>query len=83
MAPSVFADAFRRHVTPLLREIITIRAHFMGLGLYDFPDAYHDVMAVAARRGANFLPEEHWYALSDWVMSLLTECAADVEARRG
>jgi hypothetical protein len=55
-----------------------VRAHFVGIGLYDFSDAYADVMIYAGQLGAFYLPDEHLDALYDWVAGLLTDMAAAV-----
>jgi hypothetical protein len=81
LPPSDFADAFREHVVPKLHEVIVVRAHFVGIGLYGFADAHADVMAYAAKLGASLLPEEHLDALIDWALTELCDAAAAVEAQ--
>jgi len=63
---------------PKVREVMVIRAHFVGIGLYDFSDAYADVMIYAGRLGAFYLPDEHRDAFNDWVLGALTDMAAVV-----
>lgn len=83
LPPSDFADAFRAHAVPKIRTVIEIRAHFVGAGLYDFSDAYSDVMAYACRLGASLLPPEHLDSLIDWALTELTEASSEVEASCG
>ena len=81
LPPSEFADAFRAHSVPKILSVIEIRGHFVGLGLYDFSDAYSDAVAYAGRLGAYLLPEEHFAILTDWIGSALADVAAEVEAQ--
>lgn len=83
LPPSDFAAAFRAHVVPKLREVIAVRGHFVGIGLYDFGAAHADVMAVACRLGANHLPEPHLLNLEDWCLTTLANVAAETEAKCG
>lgn len=83
LPPSDFADAFREHSVSKIRSVIDIRAHFVGIGLYDFADAHADVMRYACFLGASLLPEEHFDALIDWTLSELSDAAAAVEAQCG
>lgn len=83
LPPSDFADAFRAHSVPKIRQVIAVRAHFVGLGLYEFAAAQADVMAYASRLGASLLPREHLDALIDWTLSELADAAAAVEAACG
>lgn len=81
LPPSDFADVFRVHSIPKIRQVIDVRAHFVGLNLYGFADAHADVMAYATRLGASLLPEEHFNALIDWTLTALATAAASVEAQ--
>ena len=83
LPPSDFAAAFRAHSVPRLRHVIATRGHFVGIGLYDFRSAHADVMSVALRLGASLLPEEHLLALEDWCLTMLSNVAAETEAKCG
>lgn len=83
LPPSDFAAAFRANAVPKLREVIAVRGHFVGIGLYDFNAAIADIMAIACRLGASRLPEAHLLNLEDWCLTTLSNVAAETEAKCG
>lgn len=76
---SVFAEAFRRHVTPDLKKSIRGNALLMALGSQEFSDAYATVAALAIRRGASHLAPERLDELLDWIGSALLDEAEAFE----
>ena len=83
LPPSDFAAAYRAHVVPKLREVIAVRGHFVGIGLYEFSAAHSEVMAIACRLGANHLPEGHFLNLEDWCLATLANVAGETETKCG
>jgi hypothetical protein len=80
---SDFADSFREHVGPRLESMIGVLGHFIGVGLCEFSEAYHDIVHYAVRHGAGTLPDRHFDALTDWIGAELSDVAADTEAACG
>lgn len=80
-APSRFATDFRRVVTPVLKR----EAERLGSDLADdrlsFPEAMAELMSLAYRRGAGYLPEPIQDELRDWLSAtLLDEAEGAAEA---
>lgn len=74
---SVFADAFRRHVTPKLRDLIVCLASQSE----DYNDSIAEIIREAHRLGAGYLPDEHHHAMVEWIgATFLDEVALADEA---
>lgn len=68
LPPSSFAREFRAKVIPILEKSYEVQALFAALDIIDFYEGYRAVMNDAWRYHAQWLPEEHFSALEDWVM---------------
>ena len=79
LPPSAFAVSFRKHVGPRLDSMIDVLGHFVGLGLYSFDEAFHDIAHYARLKGARHLTPDHYDALDDWICSELMEAAAETD----
>jgi hypothetical protein len=77
--PSRFASDFRRLVTPILTREINRLAPDMADGLLAFSEAMAELMRLAWRRGAGYLPEPLQEELQDWIASTLLDEACLIE----
>ena len=74
-----FATDFRRLVVPVLaREINRLAAELADGGL-TFSEAMAELMSLAYRRGAGYLPEPLLDELQDWIATTLVNDAALAE----
>ena len=74
-----FAADFRRLVTPVLtREIFRLAGELADDRL-SFGEAMAELMALAWRRGAGYLPEDLQDELSDWLSTTLLDEACMAE----
>jgi len=71
--PGRFAADFRRHVTPILKR----EAARLGAELADdrlaFSDAMAELLSLAWKRGAGYLPEPLREELGDWLTATLLD----------
>jgi hypothetical protein len=78
--PSDFEAAFQEHAMSRVRDVVDIRSHFVGLGLYGFTDAVTDAVRFAGSLGAYHLPPDRLMSLEDRIMTSITTKAAAVQA---
>ena len=70
-----FAEDFRRHVIPELREMLRKRGLFLALDMVGFDEACSEVMLEARKRGAKHLDDDAITELDDWIAcTLLEQC---------
>lgn len=72
-----FADAFRAHVVPRLRDRIATLAMDVAAGEVEFSEAVNATMMEAMRLGAGYLAPGALDALMDWVLSTMTEAVSE------
>jgi hypothetical protein len=77
--PGRFAADFRRLVTPILTREITRLAPDVADGRLSFSEAMAELMRMAWRRGAGYLPEPLQEELQDWIASTLLDEACLIE----
>ena len=82
-APARFANDFRRVVTPVLKREAARLGNELADDLLSFPEAMAELLSLAYRRGAGYLPEPLQDELRDWLSATLldeAEGAADAVA---
>lgn len=75
---AVYAEAFKRHVMPVLHVAVRKHAIFLCFGKETFTQAHGQVVRLAINRGANYLSSEHFEALIDQIGVLLLDAAEAV-----
>lgn len=71
LPPSSFAREFRAHVVPKLMVACELHGLFVALRIETVREANAEVVAVALDHRAEFLPNEHFSALEDWILDEL------------
>jgi hypothetical protein len=74
-----FAENFREHVTPKLREEIAHQALQLACDTIDWQDAFQIVLDMALRYGAIHLRDDIFYDLRDWIGSMLLDAVGNAE----
>ena len=70
---STFADHYRAHVLPRLRQMTIEAADHWLAEEPTFSEIFDEIWHEAVRRGATRLPENLRDELHDWLMTLLAE----------
>lgn len=76
---SAFASAFREIVIPDLARMCQSRGLFVALDLDGYSEAFDEIVATAARRGALHLAGDMFRQLEDWIATELLK-AVDTHA---
>lgn len=81
-APRRFATDFRAHVVPVIQREITRLAGDMADNAIEFPEAMAELLHLAQRRGAGYLPDAIYDDLREWIsVTLLDEATLAEDAR--
>lgn len=80
--PRRFAVDFRAHVVPIMQREIARLAGDMAADEITFPEAMAELMDLAQRRGAGYLPDAIYDDLREWIsVTLLDEAILAEDAR--
>ena len=78
---SLFPIHYRQHVMPKLRQQIDLQAFLIACDTTTYSDAHAEVIGLAHRYGAGYLPDRLRDQLHDWISDNLLSAIMAAEPR--